>query len=67
MDVILKNIINGISKSYGKDFFNAITLELDKAISSDYTFIARLDTHNHVSKTVALVIHQKVLKIFNTT
>lgn len=64
MQQILSEITKGISYSYGDDFFRNITLALDKAIMSDYTFIARLDSERMVSKTVSLVGHGELLDNF---
>lgn len=51
----VRDIIEGVSNSYGEDFFNKITLCLDKTIKADYTFIAWLDRDTYTSKTIALV------------
>ena len=51
----VRDIIEGVSNSYGEDFFNKITLCLDKTIKADYTFIAKLDRDAYTSKTIALV------------
>jgi signal transduction histidine kinase len=64
MDIQLTEIIKGVSNTYGENFFNAITLQLDKVIKSDYTFIARLNKSKHTSKTVALVGRGKLVDNF---
>lgn len=51
----VREIIEGVSNSYGDDFFNKIALSLDNVIRADYTFIARLDRNNYSSRTIALV------------
>ncbi len=64
MELLIKDIIKGISRSYGESFFSTIALQLDKVIQSDYTFIARIDPVAESSHTVALVAHGKVVDNF---
>lgn len=54
MELPLKEIITGLSNTYGEDFFNAITLNLQKAIKADYCFIARIDFSENISRTISL-------------
>lgn len=61
MEDIVKGIIKGIANAYGQDFFERITLQLDKAISADYTFIARLNEAKYTSRTIALVAHGELV------
>jgi len=51
----IQEIIEAVSNSYGDEFFNKITLSLDKVIKADYTFIAILDKEAYSSKTITLV------------
>jgi len=61
MEALLKDIIKGVSRTYGVEFFSAIALQLDKVIKSDYTFIARLDHARHVANTIAFVAHGNIV------
>ncbi len=60
----VRDIIEGVSNSYGEDFFKKITLALDKIISADYTFIALLDEQNYSSKTIALTAKGQLIDNF---
>ncbi|MGB2741323.1 MAG: HAMP domain-containing sensor histidine kinase [Cognaticolwellia sp.] len=51
----LPDIIKSLSSTYGNAFFNELTLQLNKFIDADYTFIARLDAEKNTSKTISLV------------
>lgn len=42
-ETILHRIISELKNTSGDEFFNTITLQLDKVIQADYTFIARID------------------------
>lgn len=53
-DQVLPSIIKSLKSSYGKDFFNGLLLQLDLAIESDYTFIARIDKIHHMARTISL-------------
>jgi two-component system, NtrC family, sensor kinase len=55
MENLLAGIIEKIDVKFGQAFFDELTLQLDKVISSDYTFIARLNVEKHTSTTVSLV------------
>ncbi|WP_353349059.1 ATP-binding protein [Oceaniserpentilla sp. 4NH20-0058] len=55
MEIILRDIIEGVSNNYGKAFFDTITERMHEAIHADFTFIARLDVDANVSRTIALV------------
>lgn len=56
----LQDIIEGVSNTYGKEFFHQITLQLNKVIGADYTFIARLDKGSHTATTIALINKGKI-------
>lgn len=64
MQALIKEVIRGISNSFGNDFFERMTLSLDKVIESDYLFIARLDEKCEVSNTVCLVSQGQMLDNF---
>lgn len=51
----IRDIIEGVSNSYGEGFFNKITLALDKVVGADFTFIAQINQEAHSSRTIALV------------
>ncbi|NVK25623.1 MAG: sensor histidine kinase [Gammaproteobacteria bacterium] len=51
----ISNIIQSLKTSYGKDFLDTITMQLHKSIGAQFTFIARLDREQYVSKTLSLV------------
>lgn len=56
MDVEIRDIIEGVSNTQGADFFQSITEQLAKVIKADYTFIARLDIDDYVSRTISLAV-----------
>ncbi|WP_426416626.1 GAF domain-containing sensor histidine kinase [Aestuariirhabdus sp. LZHN29] len=60
MDTLLRDIIEGVSNTYGEEFFNRITLLMHKVIGADYTFIARLDREKYTSRTIALAAHGEI-------
>ncbi|WDE03326.1 HAMP domain-containing histidine kinase [Thalassomonas viridans] len=55
METLLADIIKSVSDARGADFFAELTLQLDKAIASDLTFIARIDKQQGIATTVAFV------------
>ena len=61
MEHILRGIIEGISNSYGKAFFETISLKLHEAVSADFTFITRIDDKDQVSRTIVLVEAGKIV------
>ena len=61
MESILREIIEGVSNNYGKDFFDTITLKMHQAIGADFTFIARLDIDAYLSRTISLVAGGEVV------
>jgi signal transduction histidine kinase len=63
-DNLLPNIIESLQNTSGEDFIKTITLQLDKVIGADYTFIARLDKQNWVSKTLCLVAKGQIADNF---
>lgn len=62
MDHYLRQVIEGVSNTYGEDFFNAITLTLSDIIHADFTFIARLDIERNISQSIALVAQGELQK-----
>jgi signal transduction histidine kinase len=58
---MLPEIINSLKSTSGEDFFNTLTLQLDKHIGADYTLIARLNQESNSSKTICLVAHGKLV------
>lgn len=62
MEQHVQQIIEGVSNSYGLDFFERLTLNLDQVIDADYTFIARIDEANYSAKTITYVDHGKLAK-----
>ncbi|WP_440875345.1 ATP-binding protein [Thalassotalea sp. PLHSN55] len=65
MELLIKDIVKGISRSYGEAFFKVIAQKLDKVIHSDYTFIARIDEQKLVANTVVLVADGKLADNFS--
>ncbi|WP_281558755.1 HAMP domain-containing sensor histidine kinase [Thalassomonas sp. RHCl1] len=62
METLLADIIKSVSDSRGADFFAELTLQLDKAIASDLTFIARIDQKQARVTTVAFVEQGKLVE-----
>ena len=56
----IQEIIDRVSNSYGDEFFTKITLALNKVISADYTFIARINSETYSCKTERLVAKGKI-------
>lgn len=61
MERIIKDIIRGVSNTYGQAFFEQICLALSGAIQADYTFIAKLDKHRNEAQTLALVADNQIV------
>lgn len=57
MDLELQAIIEGVSNTQGDDFFQSITDQLAKVIKANYTFIARLDVEQHMSRTISMSVN----------
>ncbi len=62
MERTLRNIIEGVSNNFGKEFFDTITLKLHEAIQADFTFIARIDLEAGMSRTIAMVAEGAIVK-----
>lgn len=50
----LENIMQGVSNTYGEDFYRSVVSCLAKSIHADYTFIGRFDDKLSYSRTLAL-------------
>lgn len=60
----LPRIIKSLKATHGSDFFNSLTIQLDKTIGADYTFIAKLDREKYVSRTICLVAKGEIIENF---
>jgi len=60
----LPSIIKSLSSTYGDAFFNELTLQLNRFIGADYTFITRLNANAHTSKTISLVAKGELIDNF---
>ncbi|MCJ8337917.1 MAG: ATP-binding protein, partial [Pseudomonadales bacterium] len=60
----LPQIIKSLKATYGADFFNSLTLQLNQVIGADYTFIAKLDAQRNTSQTISLVSDGEILDNF---
>jgi C4-dicarboxylate-specific signal transduction histidine kinase len=61
MENVIRDIVEGVSNTFGDDFFQRITLLLAKVIGADFTFIAKLNKEAHTSQTIALIAEGKVV------
>ena len=55
-----RKVIEALSNTYSDEFFNAMTLALHKTINADCTFIAVTNEAESSSKTLALVVNDKI-------
>ncbi|MEW6991179.1 ATP-binding protein [Colwelliaceae bacterium 6441] len=60
----IPKVIESLRSSYGEEFFNSITLQLNDIISADYTFIARLNKERYTSQTISLVAKNNITDNF---
>ncbi|MDG1750871.1 MAG: HAMP domain-containing sensor histidine kinase [Thalassotalea sp.] len=60
----IPKVIESLRSSYGEEFFNSITLQLDDIINADYTFIARINKEKYTSQTISLVAKSKIADNF---
>ena len=51
----IQDIVKGVSNCFGDEYFTKITIALHKAITADYTFIARVNVLDSSCKTEVLV------------
>ncbi len=63
----LKDVIDSVSNSYGKDFFDQITQSLAKAVNADFCFIGRIDSDYTISKTISTFAHGEHVDNFEYT
>jgi PAS domain S-box-containing protein len=64
VEQVLPKIITSLKSTYGADFFNGITLQLNKATNADYTFIAQVDYDRFTSRTLSLVVKNQLTDNF---
>ena len=64
LEQVLPKIITSLKSTYGADFFNEITLQLNKATGADYTFIAQVDYDLFTSKTLSLAVKSQLADNF---
>lgn len=60
----IQEIIEGASNSYGDEFFTKLTLAINKALTADYTFIARIDLPADRYKSLALSVKGEIVDNF---
>lgn len=60
----LESIMQGVSNTYGEDFYRAITQQLALSIGADFTFIGRFDDGFSYSKTLALCAGPELIDNF---
>jgi PAS domain S-box-containing protein len=60
----LPEIIKSLKSTYGNEFFNEITKQLNKVIDVDYTFIAQIDRHKRIAKSISLVVNGSIADNF---
>jgi diguanylate cyclase (GGDEF)-like protein/PAS domain S-box-containing protein len=53
--------MKGLKSTFGDEFFYEITLQLNKIIGADYTFIARVDSAQQIAKTISMVANGEVV------
>lgn len=60
----LESIMQGVSNTYGEDFYRAITQQLAQSIGADFTFIGRFDDGFSHSRTLALCAGTELIDNF---
>lgn len=60
----IPNIIKSLKATYGEEFFNTISLQLNEIIGADFTFIAKLNKQQHTAKTISLVSNNAIIDNF---
>jgi PAS domain S-box-containing protein len=60
LEQALPTIIKSLKSTYGHDFFNEITLQLNKITGADYTFIAKVNYDSFTAKTISLVVKNQL-------
>jgi len=61
---VIPDIIKALKSTHGDEFFTEITLQLNKFIGADYTFIARVDLDKQTSKTISMVANGEIVDNF---
>lgn len=64
LELALPEIIKSLKSTYGRDFFNEITLQLNKITGADYTFVAQVDYKRFTSTTISLVVKNQLADNF---
>jgi PAS domain S-box-containing protein len=64
LEQALPTIIKSLKSTFGHDFFNEITLQLNKITAADYTFIAQVNYECFTSKTISLVVKNQLADNF---
>lgn len=65
MDLTFPDILTRLQSTHGKAFFDVITLELDKAISANHTYLAKFDTGNSTASTISIVSNGELAANFD--
>jgi PAS domain S-box-containing protein len=60
----IPEIIKGLNSTYGDEFFNEITLQLNKIIGTDYSFVASVDMAKKTAKTISMVVNGEIVDNF---
>lgn len=56
-DLVLRGVIEGVSNTHGRDFFDAICKQLAKVVAANYVFIAKLNLEKYESQTICLIVN----------
>ena len=64
LEYVIPEIIKGLKSTSGDAFFHKITLQLNKIIAADYTFIARVDLAQQTAKTISMVVNGEIVDNF---
>ena len=64
LEQALPEIIKSLKSTYGSDFFNEITLQLNQITGADYTFIAKVNYERFTSQTISLVVKNQLTDNF---
>ncbi|KGJ97650.1 sensor histidine kinase [Colwellia psychrerythraea] len=60
----IQEIVEAVSNRYGDEFFTKVALALNKAITADYTFIARINSEQYSCKSEVLVAKGQIAENF---
>jgi len=63
-ELYIPRIVKSLKSTYGEEFFNTLTLQLNDIVGADYTFIARLNKKKYTSQTISLVAKGSVVDNF---